>query len=103
MRKLLRGSAAWLILGSFVAVSPAYPWGNEGHEIVAYIAEARLTPGTLHQIKALLPKKSTVEAASIWPDKVGRQITDMNSFHYISFPADAVAYDRNLASSRNFI
>ncbi len=37
-----------------LAVVPIYPWGPDGHRIVAVIAEQRLTPGAREKIRKLL-------------------------------------------------
>ena len=74
--------------------SPAYPWGSKGHEIVAAIAETQLTDTARKRIKELLPQGTTLADASTWPDKAGRQIPDMDAYHYINFPKDANAYDQ---------
>jgi nuclease S1 len=75
-------------------VSPAYPWGSKGHEIVGAIAETQLTNAARKRIKELLPQGTTLAEASTWPDKAGRQIPDMGPYHFINFPKDANAYDQ---------
>jgi hypothetical protein len=74
--------------------SPAYPWGSKGHEIVAAIAETHLTEVARKRIKELLPRGTTLADASTWPDKAGRQIPDMDPYHFVNFPKDANAYDQ---------
>src|SRR5919112_732779 len=75
-----------------VLISDAYPWGSKGHEIVAAIAEPHLTDTARKRIKELLPQGTTLADASTWPDKAGRQIPDMDVYHYINFPKDANTY-----------
>jgi hypothetical protein len=77
---------------SLFTTSPAYPWGSKGHEIVAAIAETHLTDSARKQIKELLPRGTTLADASTWPDKAGRQIPDMDPYHFINFPKDANDY-----------
>ncbi len=77
-----------------VIISPAYSWGSKGHEIVAAIAETQLTDSTPKRIKELLPQGTTLADASTWPDKAGRQIPDMDPYHYVNFTKDANAYDQ---------
>ncbi len=76
------------------ATSPAYPWGTKGHEIIAAIAEPQLTNTARKRIKELLPQGTTLADASTWPDKAGRQIPDMDAYHFINFPKDANTYDQ---------
>jgi hypothetical protein len=77
-----------------VLISPAYPWGSKGHEIVAAIAETQLTDTARKRIKELLPQGTTLADASTWPDKAGRQIPDMDLYHFINFPKAANDYDQ---------
>lgn len=76
------------------ATSPAYPWGTKGHEIIAAIAEPQLTNTARKRIKEFLPQGTTLADASTWPDKAGRQIPDMDAYHFINFPKDANTYDQ---------
>ncbi len=78
-----------------VFTSPAYPRGSKGHEIVAAaIAETHLTDTARKRIKHLLPRGTTLGDASTWPDKAGRQIPDMDPYHFINFPKDANTYEQ---------
>jgi nuclease S1 len=72
----------------------AHPWGSKGHEIIAAIAETQLTDATRKRIKELLPQGTTLAEASTWPDKAGRQIPDMDPYHFINFSKDANSYDQ---------
>ena len=84
-------------LGLFA--SPAYPWGQQGHEIVAAIAETHLTDAARKRIKELLPQSTTLADVSRWPDEVGRKIVDMNPYHFVNFPKDANTYDQQRIAS----
>jgi hypothetical protein len=87
----------WLLLATALALftaSPAYPWGSKGHEIVAAIAETQLTDAARKRIKELLPQGTTLADASTWPDKAGRQIPDMDPYHFVNFPRHANTYDQ---------
>ena len=77
---------------TLMLISPAYPWGDKGHEIIAYIGQAHLSEQAREKVKGIL-KKSTMAEASIWPDHQGRKIPDMNPFHYVNLPENATAYD----------
>ena len=86
--------ASLLLFSLFGAAAPAHVWSSKGHEIVAVIAEMHLTDATRKRIKELLPQGTTLAEASTWPDKAGRQIPDMNPYHFINFPKDANTYDQ---------
>jgi nuclease S1 len=84
-----------LLVGLFSLLSaPAYPWGSKGHEIAAAIAETHLNDTARKRIKELLPQGTTLADASTWPDKAGRQIPDMDPYHFINFPKDANSYEQ---------
>jgi hypothetical protein len=61
------------------------------------------------RIKDLLPQGTTLADASTWPDKAGRQIPDMDPYHFINFPKEANIYDQQrdcklrTASSRRLL
>ena len=79
---------------SLLNASPAFAWGSKGHEIVAAIAETHLTDIARKRIKELLPQGTTLADASTWPDKAGRQIPDMDAYHFINFPKGANTYEQ---------
>jgi nuclease S1 len=77
-----------------LSAGPAYAWGSKGHETTTAIAETQLTDAARKRIKELLPQGTTLAEASTWPDKAGRQIPDMDPYHFINFPKDANTYDQ---------
>ncbi len=96
MHRSMRSIGCLLLTGAVCLwnASPAFPWGSKGHEIVAAIAEAHVTDTARKRIKELLPQGTMLDEASTWPDKAGRQIPDMDPYHFINFPKDANAYDQ---------
>jgi len=95
--------SAVLCLGLLVT-HPAYPWGFKGHEIVGHIAQGSLTDKAWKKVKSILrPQTSvanTLAKASVWPDKVGRKIRDMNRFHYVNFATEDTTYNRSINCPR---
>ena len=55
---------------------PALAWGDEGHEVIALIAQSHLDPAVLKKLRALLAADADdltahdIAAASTWPDKL---------------------------------
>jgi hypothetical protein len=45
-------------------------------------------------ISSSIPQGTTLADASTWPDKAGRQIPDMDPYHFINFKKDSNAYDQ---------
>ena len=78
MQRFLTGlTAVAMVLVLHVAVSdPALAWGDEGHEVIALIAQEHLDPGVRKKLRALLAADTDdltthdIAAASTWPDKL---------------------------------
>ena len=68
--------------------------GQQGHEIIATIVEPQLSDTARKPIKELQPQGTSLAEASTWPDEVGRNIVDMNPYHFVNFPKDANTYDQ---------
>jgi hypothetical protein len=81
MRKLI----ALVLLGGAV---PVYCWGPEGHDLVARIAEAQLTPAARAKVAELLGPNVTMASIASWADSVRRQRSDTGPWHYIDIPID---------------
>ena len=56
--------------------------------------ETHLTETGRKRIKELLPQGTIHADASTWPDKAGRQIPDMDPYHYVNLPKDANTYQQ---------
>ena len=78
MRKLATGLTTItmaLALNAMLSV-PALAWGDEGHEVIALIAQSHLDPAVQKKVRALLAADTDdltthdIAAASIWPDKL---------------------------------
>ena len=92
----------WLaVLFAPLLVSEARTWGQEGHSIVAEIAEHRLTPKTLGKIHALLKievpqaTNAQVSLASIasWADDFRDLHPETEGWHFVDIPLDQDHYD----------
>ncbi|MGH9969101.1 MAG: S1/P1 nuclease [Pyrinomonadaceae bacterium] len=72
-----------LILAS---LTPAFAWGNEGHETVGKIASLRVKPHTAHRLAQILKPGDTLANISTWADTVKDRMgttdqdTDTNAF-----------------------
>lgn len=82
---------------SVLAVCHAVPlWGNDGHRIVAYVAQNLLSPDILSEISNLLSGQSLADVAS-WADEVKRQSGYgwSATLHYVNTPDWACTYERS--------
>jgi S1/P1 Nuclease len=91
--------AAFLTL---LPAAPALPWGQEGHAIVAEIAQRRLSPQVNHKINALLGSElPALEAAQFslasvasWADDYRADKHDETQrWHFVDIPYDRDFYD----------
>src|SRR6266853_1680500 len=80
-----------VILSLFLATQPAWPWGRDGHRIVAKIAYLQLAPATRAKLAAILQTnddglKSAMASASTWPDEISKRDTGSGNWHFINVP-----------------
>ncbi|UFZ08071.1 S1/P1 nuclease [Bradyrhizobium ontarionense] len=73
-------------------VNRAFAWGQEGHSIIAELAERRLDVETLRKVKILLGGVSMPSVAS-WADDYRATHPDSASWHFVDIPFDQNAYD----------
>jgi nuclease S1 len=64
----------------------AFSWGEDGHKIVATLAEAQLTPAAKKEVARLLALEpgQTLASISTWADQHRNPTTA--SWHYVNFP-----------------
>jgi hypothetical protein len=72
---------------------PAFAWGAEGHEIVAAIALAGMTPAARAQAAQLLGGDAMLVHDSNWADEIRDQRPDTGSWHDVDSPLEAQGYD----------
>jgi hypothetical protein len=80
---------------SLTHVPSANAWGNEGHAVIAEIAEAQLTlrtRATVHDLLALENYSHLAEIAS-WADYVRLQRRYTARWHFVNIPLDVPTYD----------
>lgn len=72
----------------------ALAWGTEGHQVIAKLAEAQLTPKAQVKVQALLALEpgSTLASISTWPDEHRNRATAR--WHYVNFPRTSCTYDK---------
>jgi hypothetical protein len=83
VRKLLR--AMFLVLALILSSSTGFPWGREGHQVVALIAEKYMTARALSKAGDLLDG-SAVDAVASWADEYRQDHRETGPWHYIDIP-----------------
>ncbi|MGY8684088.1 S1/P1 nuclease [Bradyrhizobium sp. UFLA05-153] len=92
---------AWLVV--IMSVSQARSWGQEGHAIVAEIAQRRLDPATLDKIATLLALEApaldhphvTLASIGSWADDYRADHKDTAGWHFVDIPDDRSTFDPN--------
>lgn len=66
----------------------AFAWGEEGHAVIAQIAQAHLTSTAQSRVAALLKFDSASNLAAIasWADQIRSQRPDTASWHFVDIP-----------------
>ena len=67
---------------------PAFGWGPEGHNLVARLAAAHLTPAATARVAEILGESVTLQSISSWPDQIRRERVASGPWHYIDIPID---------------
>jgi len=67
---------------------PAFGWGGEGHELIARIAWAQLTPAVQARVTAILGPNASLPSIASWADQVRSQRRETGPWHYIDIPID---------------
>jgi hypothetical protein len=75
MKMIVAGSLALALATNFVQTRPALAWGDEGHEVVALIAQSFLEPDVRKRVNALLAADTDsltahdIASAATWADR----------------------------------
>jgi hypothetical protein len=75
-----------------VSAQPALAWGRIGHQAVANIAEARLSPAARQAVDRLLHGASLASVAA-WADVYGTTHPETTRWHYVDLPITGAHYD----------
>lgn len=87
----LRTAVLWV---SFLCVSTAtFAWGNQGHQVIALLAEAQLSPVARKEVNRLLALETgaTLASVSTWADEHRSPATA--TWHYVNFPRESCNYE----------
>jgi hypothetical protein len=76
------------VLLALVAAVPAFSWSAPGHRVVAMIAERRLTPKALAEVRSLLGDESLNDAA-VWADNIRSDRHEAYGWHFMNIPIEA--------------
>jgi len=83
VRKLLRAMS--LVLALILSSSPGFPWGYEGHQVIALIAMKYMTADAQARAGDLLDG-SAIDAVANWADDYRHDYRETGPWHYIDIP-----------------
>jgi hypothetical protein len=73
--------------------SQALAWGQEGHSIVAELAQHRLSPQAAAEVSRLLGQGRSLASVSSWADDVRDQRPETYNWHFVDIPLAETKYD----------
>ncbi|HXC55824.1 MAG TPA: S1/P1 nuclease [Rhizomicrobium sp.] len=81
-------AALWL-----ATTGAALAWGQEGHSIVAELAQRRLSPAAAAQVEAILGQGHSLASIASWADDVRASHPETFAWHFIDIPLADTTYD----------
>jgi nuclease S1 len=81
------------VLPFVVSTGPAYAWGQEGHSIVAEIAQRHLTPFASARMRELLGGDISLASISSWADDVRGERPTTYNWHFVDIPLADDTFD----------
>lgn len=89
------GFARWALLSCLIALFPSegWAWGSTGHQVVALLAQAQLTPKARAEVDRLLAPEpgQTLSSVSTWADE--RKSSSTAPWHYVNMPRNTCRYE----------
>jgi hypothetical protein len=88
----LRAAAA-ILIAQLLNPGAAWAWGQQGHSIVAEIAQRRLTPAATARIQEILGINVSLASNASWADDVRQARPETRRWHFVNLPLTDTAYD----------
>ena len=92
MRSDLMRSIALAAVFTCALIGQALAWGQEGHSIIAEIAQTRLSPAAAQMVQKILKGRSLASIAS-WADDDRNTHPATENWHFVDIPLDVDRYD----------
>jgi hypothetical protein len=77
-----------LLVAILCGTIPALGWGPEGHDLIARIADAQLTPAVHAKVVQILGPNISMASVASWGDEIRRTRAATGPWHYIDIPID---------------
>jgi hypothetical protein len=91
-----RAATCWGVVFLILLIAPrCLAWGGMGHQIVALIAEDRLSDQAVAGVRDLLGDDQISDAViASWADEIRRERRDTAPWHYVNIPFEAEQFDQ---------
>jgi hypothetical protein len=80
---------------SLTLTGQALAWGQEGHSIVAEIAQRRLSPAAADLVKGLLGPAHSLASVASWADTVRDERPETYNWHFVDIPINVAKYSKD--------
>jgi len=90
------GRVRSILFAVVLASSPlqeACAWGQEGHSIVAELAQRRLTPTARQKVKDIIGGDASLASISSWADDIREIFGKSYNWHFVDIPLNVANYD----------
>ena len=99
---------ASIVLSLLLTSGPAFPWGVEGHRVVALIAAKSISGATRAKLMLILSTNdagldAAMATAATWPDKINKKATGTANWHFIDVPVTAPFSIGNLCAGHDCV
>lgn len=91
-------ASLWLLSG---VITPASAWGEDGHSIIAEIAQRRLSPEAAATVNRLLGPGVSLASIASWADDVRSERPQTYNWHFVDIPLDKADYDEHRDCANN--
>lgn len=88
----MRSALASLCLLVLSSTSP-WAWGQEGHSIIAEIAQRRLSPKAIAEVARLLGPNHSLASVGSWADDIRDVRPETYNWHFVDIPIAQDQYD----------
>jgi len=76
-----------------LSTSSAWAWGQEGHSIIAEIAQRRLSPKATAEVARLLGPNHSLASIASWADDIRDSRPETYNWHFVDLPINSDHYD----------
>ena len=85
------------LTGGTSSTRPALAWGQEGHSLIAEVAQRRLSPEASIAVEQLLGRGHSLASIASWADDARASRPETYNWHFVDMPIASPQYDASSA------